>query len=82
MNIDTIEVKPSDTIVIYYNREDIDLNSFYDQFHNIKEQYPNNIVIGLPNGMDIQLVDKDQLINLRDFLTSIIEGGYDHEIMA
>lgn len=60
--IETLKIKPDDVIVIKFNLGEIPVDEIHHLFLSMSEYFPNNKVVGLPNGMSITTEDAESVI--------------------
>lgn len=66
--IDIKSLKPEDIIVVTFDTEKITLAKVNDTFKYIQNEYPNNLVIGFPYGINLEPMEWQKLY---DFVISI-----------
>lgn len=76
IDIDKIKMltpHPKEAIVFFYDMEHIDYCQL-DQIHKcIKEAFPENVVIGMPDRTSLESCSKDVLENIISMISEIID---------
>lgn len=72
--IKTINLHPEEIVVLYYNKENLSLDSLAKIYKLLKEFIPNKL-LAIPEEISLQSLDKESLIKMRDNLNQIIEFG-------
>lgn len=75
--IETMDVKPTESIVITFNMNEITTDELKQIYYLIQSKYPTHTIIALPDGASIQSAGKDLLIKFRDMLNEVINNGMD-----
>lgn len=60
--IETINPKPSETVVLFFNTKDCHLDMVNAMFERVKERFPNNRIVALPDAMSLKGFDKEVLL--------------------
>ena len=55
----TLQLKPDDIIVVKFNTDEILLEEAHRIFNSLQQLFPNNEVIGMIKGVDIETKCKD-----------------------
>lgn len=71
--IETLEPHPTEAIVVSFNFNDVNLENMRHIFNGIKEQFPNNTVVAIPDFVSLQSCSKDVLENMISMIAEIIE---------
>lgn len=69
--IETMNPKPSEAIVLFFNTKECDINMTAEMFNQLQEKFPDNAVIALPDTM-----------SLKTFETGVLMGFLDNAIKA
>lgn len=68
-----IDLHPTEALVINYSSNKLSLKEVVNTFDMVKELFPNNKVVCLPDSMSIESCSKDVLENYISMLSEIIE---------
>lgn len=60
--IEIMNPKPSETIVLYFNTKDFKVDMVNTMFEIVKERFPNNRIVALPDAMSIKDFEKETLL--------------------
>lgn len=71
--IEKLEQHPTEAIVIGFNFNDYDLYHMRDILESVKNQFPNNTIIAIPDKISLESCSKDVLENIISMITVIIE---------
>lgn len=77
--IETLNPEPSETIVLFFNAKDS--NCTFDMvkvmYHQIKDEFPSNTVIALPDTISLEVFEKKTLTQwLKETLKDLKENKY------
>lgn len=71
--LETIEPRPTEAIVLYFNFDDIKLDDL-NVLHGIaQKKFPNNAIICVPDKVSLKQWSKDVLENYISMVSEIIE---------
>ena len=71
--IEKLKPKPTEAITLFYNFDDINIESVDNVVHYLGEKYPKNAVIAIPNKESLENCSKDVLENIISMISEIIE---------
>jgi hypothetical protein len=71
--IKTIDPNPNEAIVLNFNFEQTDIYEMQDIHEKVYKKFPNNIIIGMPDRISLELWSKDELANYVSMIGEIIE---------
>ena len=71
--IEKLEPHPTEAIVVGFNFDNIRLDDMQHLFNLIKDKFPNNTVVAIPDHISIQSCSKDVLENIISMIAEIIE---------
>jgi len=75
-----IEHKPQDEcILIRFNQYDYDIDEMRDIFTNIQSQFKGKTVVCVPNNIDFEFLDRDQLIKDLESTIEYVKAGPNNE---
>jgi hypothetical protein len=62
--IETINPKSTDTVVLFFNTKEHNVNRVQTMFDAVREKFPNNRILALPDTMSLKDFDKELLLKL------------------
>ena len=71
--IEKLEPHPTEAIVVGFNFNDINVENAKRIFDEIKDKFPNNTVVAIPDFISLQSCSKDVLENIISAIAEIIE---------
>lgn len=71
--VEKIKPHPTEAITLFYNFDDIDVESVCKIVNHLGEKYPNNVVIAIPDKESLESCSKDVLENIISMISEIIE---------
>ena len=71
--IKTIDLHPTEAIVLSFNFEDYDPCAIRDIFESVKNEFPKNTIIAIPDKISLESCSKDVLENIMSMISVIIE---------
>ena len=71
--IEKLEPHPTEAIVIGFNFNDINVENAKRIFDEIKDKFPNNTVVAIPDFISLKSCSKDVLENIISAIAEIIE---------
>lgn len=71
--IEKLEPHPTEAIVIGFNFNDCDLYDMQNIFEYVKNQFPNNTIIAIPDKISLESCSKDVLENIISMISEIID---------
>lgn len=71
--IKTIDLHPTEAIVLSFNSDDYNTCIIQDIFESVKNEFPKNTIIALPDKISLESCSKDVLENIISMISVIIE---------
>lgn len=71
--IEKLEPHPTEAIVVGFNFNDVNVENAKRIFDEIKDKFPNNTVVAIPDFISLQSCSKDVLENIISAIAEIIE---------
>ena len=71
--IETLEPHPTEAIVVSFNFNDVNVENAKRLFDEIKDKFPNNTVVAIPDFISLKSCSKDVLENIISMISEIIE---------
>ena len=71
--IKTIDLHPTEAIVLSFNSYDYSTCTIQDIFESVKNEFPKNTIIALPDKISLESCSKDVLENIISMISVIIE---------
>ena len=71
--IETLEPHPTEAIVVGFNFNDVNVENAKRLFDEIKDKFPNNTVVAIPDFISLKSCSKDVLENIISAIAEIIE---------
>lgn len=71
--IEKLEPHPTEAIVVGFNFNDVNVEDAKRIFDEIKDKFPNNTVVAIPDFISLQSCSKDVLENIISAIAEIIE---------
>lgn len=71
--IEKLEPHPTEAIVASFNMNDAYLDEIEQRVNIIKSQFPNNVVVAIPDYISLQSCSKDVLENIISMISEIID---------
>lgn len=75
INLKTVDPRPREAIVLEFNSDKLTMNEVACIAKRVREHFPNNKVLALPNSVSIYSLGKDVLENYISMVSEIIEEG-------
>lgn len=75
INLKTVNPRPREAIVLEFNSDKLTMNEVAYIAKRVREHFPNNKVLALPNSVSIYSLGKDVLENYISMVSEIIEEG-------
>ena len=72
--IEKLKPHPTEAITLFYNFDDIDVESVCKVVDYLGEKYPDNTVIAIPDKESLESCSKDVLENIISMIAEIIES--------
>lgn len=72
--IEKLEPHPTEAITLFYNFDDIDVETVHNMIKHLSEKFPKNTVIALPDKVSLESCSKDVLENIISMIAEIIES--------
>ena len=60
--IEIMNPKPSETVVLYFNTKDFKVDMVNAMFEIVRERFPNNRIVALPDEMSLKDFGKETLL--------------------
>ena len=71
--IETLDPHPTEAIVVGFNFNDVNIENAKRLFDEIKDKFPNNTVVAIPDFISLKSCSKDVLENIISAIAEIIE---------
>ena len=71
--IEKLEPHPTEAIVVGFNFNDVNVENAKRIFDEIKDKFPNNTVVAIPDFISLKSCSKDVLENIISAIATIIE---------
>ena len=71
--IETLEPHPTEAIIVGFNFNDTNVENAKRLFDEIKDKFPNNTVVAIPDFISLKSCSKDVLENIISMISEIIE---------
>lgn len=71
--IEKLKPHPTEAVTLFYNFDTIDIATVVTVVDLLKEKFPENTVIALPDKVSLESCSKDVLENIISMITMIIE---------
>lgn len=71
--IKTIDLHPTEAIVLSFNSDDYSTCTIQDIFESVKNEFPKNTIIAIPDKISLESCSKDVLENIISMISVIIE---------
>ena len=75
INLKTVDPRPREAIVLEFNSDKITMNEVAYIAKRVREYFPNNKVIAIPNSVSLYSLGKDVLANYISMISEIIDEG-------
>lgn len=72
--IEKIKPNPTEVITLFYDNQLSKPAELKNVMEILKNKFPNNKIIALPNSMNLETCSKDVLENIISLITEAIEG--------
>ena len=72
-DIQKLSPHPTEAITLFYNTENTSYEQVKNIFNSIKNNFPGNKVIAIPDRMSLESCSKDVLENIISMISEIIE---------
>lgn len=73
INTSLLRIEDNDNIVLRYDREYIRKDEINKIFHCVKEMFPNNKILAIPNSANIQNLENAEIIDIINMLKKMLE---------
>ena len=74
LNINKIDLHPTEAVVLKFNFDDYPLDLIESVFNLVAEKLPNSSVVAIPDKTSLESCSKDVLENIISMISEIIEG--------
>ena len=71
--IEKLKPHPTEAITLFYNFDDVGVESVRDIVEHLSKKFPTNTVIALPDKASLESCSKDVLENIISMIAEIIE---------
>ena len=71
--IEKLKLHPTEAITLYYNFDTIDVVTATNAVDLLKERFPENTIIALPDKVSLESCSKDVLENIISMISVVIE---------
>lgn len=71
--IEKLDPHPTEAITLFYNFEEIDVETICNMVNHLQNKFPTNTVIALPDKVSLESCSKDVLENIISMIAEIIE---------
>ena len=71
--IEKLKSHPTEAITLFYNFDDVGVESVRDIVEHLSKKFPTNTVIALPDKASLESCSKDVLENIISMIAEIIE---------
>lgn len=71
--IEKLKPHPTEAITLFYNFDDVDVESIRDIVERLSEKFTTNTVVALPDKVSLESCSKDVLENIISMIAEIIE---------
>lgn len=71
--IKTINLHPTEAIVLSFNSDDYSTCTIQDIFESVKNEFPKSTIIAIPDKISLESCSKDVLENIISMISVIIE---------
>lgn len=78
-NLNKLQVNPKDKLILSYNPNEIDVDSFLQVYDILKNEFPENTIIAIPMACSLKLFDPKDLIEIKDKINEILGDMSDYE---
>lgn len=78
-NLNKLQVNPKDKLILSYNPNEIDVDSFLQVYDILKNEFPENTIIAMPMACSLKLFDPKDLIEIKDKINEILGDTSDYE---
>ena len=73
IRIEKLKPHPTEAITLFYNFDTIDIVTVVNTVDLLKEKFPENTIIALPDKVSLESCSKDVLENIISMIAEIIE---------
>lgn len=73
IDISTLNLKPTEVIIMRFDIEKLALDGAYNIFLDIQKKFPEHKVLAIPNEVSLQTLDKEELQNVLDCVVKFME---------
>ena len=75
--IEKLEPHPTEAIVMHFNPNNTHFDLLKWTYDVVKSQFPNNVVVAIPDSVALESFSKDVLENIISEITEVIEQLYE-----
>lgn len=73
INTSLLKIEDNDNIVLRYDKEYIKRDEINKLFHCVKDMFPDNKVLAIPNSVNIQNLGNTEIIDIINMLKKMLE---------
>lgn len=71
--VEKLNLHPTEAITLFYDMEKLSLDQMLKIFEMLRDKFPDNKIIALPDSTSLESCSKDVLENIISMITKIIE---------
>lgn len=72
-SLEKIKLESNETLIMRYNLDKIGLNEIKGVYNYIVDIFSHNKIIAIPDDTTLTKFDKEELINIYDYISNLIE---------
>lgn len=72
--VEKLKLHPTEAITLFYNFDDMNLETVSEMVKQLSDKFPENTVIALPDKVSLENCSKDVLENIISMIAEIIES--------
>ena len=72
--VEKLKLHPTEAITLFYNFDDMNLETVAEMVKQLSDKFPENTVIALPDKASLENCSKDVLENIISMIAEIIES--------
>ena len=72
--IEKLKPHPTEAIILGFNFNDTNVRTMNEVFDYVKSKFPNNVVVAIPDYVNIESCSKNVLENIISAISVIIDG--------
>ena len=74
LSLEKIKLESNDILIVRYNLDKIDPDEVKVIYDYIADIFPYNKIIAIPNDTTLTKFDKEELIDIYNYISNLIEG--------